>query len=206
MEGSHVAQEGQEFGPSLLGLDVAVELVGGKVIGRKEVAHPVCADIGGPARPARGRARSTADVALGPMAPRMRLEVERPELVAADDDAGIARPCLDLSVGQVIELEDALLLQLEVGVAGFLPGLDGLKDTPLTEKRPESLVADVLNHPLSHQVVGQLGERPGREGLAVIGRTAESDLLDLGPLGGAELGRPAPGVFFWGPRNRSRRG
>jgi hypothetical protein len=65
-------------------------------------------------------------------------------------------------------------------------------DTLLTEKRPESLVADVLNHPLSHQVVGQLGERPGREGLAVIGRMAESDLLDLGPLGGAELGRPAP--------------
>jgi hypothetical protein len=35
MEGSHVAQEGQELGPSLLGLDVAVELVGGEVIGRE---------------------------------------------------------------------------------------------------------------------------------------------------------------------------
>ena len=66
-------------------------------------------------------------------------------------------------------------------------------------------MADVLNHPLSHQVVGQLGERPGREGLAVIGRTAESDLLDLGPLGGAELGRPARAYFFGGKESKPSR-
>ena len=60
---------------------------------------------------------------------------------ASDPDQ--SRGCQDVCVSSS---STAVLLQLEVGVVGFLPGLDGLKgDTLLTEKRPESLVADVLS-------------------------------------------------------------
>jgi hypothetical protein len=76
------------------------------------------------------------------------LEVERSELVIAHDDVGIARGRLGLSVGEVAELENPVLLRLEVGVIRLLPGLQRLKgDTLLVEERSESLVADVLDHP-----------------------------------------------------------
>lgn len=92
-------------------------------------------------------------------------------------------------------MEDAVLLLLEVGVVGLLPGLQCLKgDTLLPEKRPQSLVADVLDHPLSHQVVGQFRERPGGEGFAVVGRTPQGDLLHGPALGQGELGRSPTGV------------
>jgi hypothetical protein len=126
----------------------------------------------------------------------MGLEIEGAELVVTDDHVGVCGPGLGFAVGDVVELEDPVLLHLEVGVVGLLPGLDGLKgDTLLAEKRPESLVADVVDHPLSHQVVGQLGERPGGEGLAVIGGASKGDLLDGGPLGRGELRWPATRVL-----------
>jgi hypothetical protein len=99
------------------------------------------------------------------------LEVEGPELVVADDDLGITLVGLGFPVGDVVELENPVPLHLEVGVVGLLPGLYGLKgDTLLAEKRPESLMADVVDHPLSHKVLGQLRERPGGKGLVVVGR------------------------------------
>ena len=87
----------------------------------------------------------------------------RGQFVVTDDDVGVARLGLGLCIGDVVELEDPVLLHLEVGVVRLLPGLDGLKgDTLLAEKRPESLMADVVDHPLSHQVVGQLRQGPGQ--------------------------------------------
>ena len=47
-------------------------------------------------------------VALGPVVSGMGLEVQRPELVVADDNVGIARPGQNLAVGDVIELENAV--------------------------------------------------------------------------------------------------
>lgn len=92
----------------------------------------------------------------------MGLEVERSDLVMAHDDVGIARGRLGLAVGEVVELENPVLLRLEAGVVRLLPGLQRLKGgTLLVEERPQSLVADVLDNPLSHEVLGQLGERPG---------------------------------------------
>jgi len=76
------------------------------------------------------------------------LEVERPELVVAHDDVGIARGRLGLSVGEVEVLGNSVLLRPEVGVVRLLPGLQRLtRDTLLVKERPESLVA-VLDHPL----------------------------------------------------------
>jgi len=54
------------------------------------------------------------------------LEVERPELVVAHDDVGIARGRLGLSVGEVEVLGNSVLLRLEVGVVRLLPGLQRL--------------------------------------------------------------------------------
>ncbi len=78
----------------------------------------------------------------------MGLEVERPELVDADDHGGIAWARLPTPVGDLVELEDAVLLGLEVGVVAQLPGLEALKGHALlAEQGPQTLVADVVDHP-----------------------------------------------------------
>jgi hypothetical protein len=56
-------------------------------------------------------------------------------------------------------------------------------DALLAEQDPKALVADVVDHPLGDQEVGQFGQAPGREGQAVLGRLGLGDLLDLAPLG-----------------------
>jgi hypothetical protein len=150
---------------------------------------------GGPASASGPGATGLFCVTFGPLASGVRLEVEGPELVVADDDLGITLVGLGFPVGDVVELENPVLLHLEVGVVGLLPGLYGLKgDTLLAEKRPESLMADVVDHPLSHQVLGQLRERPGGKGLVVVGRSAQSDLLDGPALRHGELGWSTAGV------------
>jgi hypothetical protein len=47
-------------------------------------------------------------------------------------------------------------------------------------------VADVVDHPLGDQEVGQFDQAPSRERQAVLGRPGLGDLLDLTPLGQAE--------------------
>jgi len=54
-------------------------------------------------------------VTLGPEVPGVGLEVERSDLVMAHDDVGIARGRLGLAVGEVVELENPVLLRLEAG-------------------------------------------------------------------------------------------
>jgi hypothetical protein len=41
-------------------------------------------------------------------------------------------------------------------------------DAFLAEQRAQALVADVVDHPLGDQEVGELGQAPGREGQAVL--------------------------------------
>jgi hypothetical protein len=132
--------------------------------------------------------------ALGPLPAGVGLEVERAELVHAEDDFGLARLGYDLAVGYRVEVLDPGLLGGVVGVAGGLPGLHPLKrDALLVEQDPKALMADVVDHPLGDQEVRQLGQAPGRERQAVLGRLGLGDLLDLPALGQRERpGAPAP--------------
>ncbi|AYV25236.1 hypothetical protein EES41_00650 [Streptomyces sp. ADI95-16] len=66
----------------------------------------------------------------------------------------------------------------------------------LAEQDPKALVADVVDHPLSDPEVGQLGQAPGRERQAVLGRLGLGDLLDLPAFGQCES--PGPAAFVLG--------
>ena len=88
------------------------------------------------------------------------------------------------------------LLYRVIGVFGDLPGPQPLKaDALLAEQHPQPLVADVVDHPLSHQEVGQLGQAPRRKRQVVITRPGLGDLLDLPPLTRGELRRAAAVVL-----------
>ena len=155
--------------------------------------HAVRAGVG---RPAAGSGLAVGVLVLaaafGPLPPGMGLEVERTELVHAEDDFGLTGLGYDLAVGDRVEVLDPGFLGLVVGVAGDLPGLHALKgDALLAEQDPKALVADVVDHPLDDQEVGQLGQAPSREGQAVLGRLGLGELLDLATLGQSEGPRPA---------------
>ena len=99
-------------------------------------------------------------------------------------------------IGDVVELEDPVLLRFEVGVVAHLEGLDDLKrDAFLSEQDPKSFVADVVDHPLSHQKLGEFRKRPRRERQVVIHRTRQGDLLDLSTLRQRERRRPATRIL-----------
>ena len=69
-----------------------------------------------------------------------------------------------MAVGDGVQLEDPVLLGLEVGVVGCLPGLHRLKGHALlAEQHAQALMADVVDHPLGDQELGQLGQTPGRK-------------------------------------------
>jgi hypothetical protein len=102
----------------------------------------------------------------------MGLEVERAELVHADDHVRIAGLDVGGAVHQPVQVQDPVLLRFEVRISRLLPGLQALKgDTLLAEQPAKAFVADVVDHPLSDQEVGQLGQAPGRERQLVIGRS-----------------------------------
>lgn len=129
--------------------------------------------------------------AFGPLPAGVGHQVERPELVHAEDDFGLAVLRYDLAVGDRVEVFDAGLLGRVVGVAGGLPGLQALKgDAFLAEQDMQALVADVVDHPLGDEEVRQLGQTPGRERQVVLGRFGLRDLLDLAPLRQGEGLRP----------------
>jgi hypothetical protein len=66
-------------------------------------------------------------------------------------------------------------------------------DALLAQQHPQPLVRDVLDHPLGDLEVGQLRQAPDRERQPVIGRPAQRDPLDLGPLrGGRTSAKRAP--------------
>ena len=131
-----------------------------------------------------------------PLLARVRLQIERPELVDTDHHRRIGCTRLGGAVGDCVELEDPVLLRFEVRVVGLLPGLDHLKrHALLTEQSPKALMADVVDHPLSDQELGQLRQAPGRERQIVIGRARQGDLLDVLALRQRERGRAATGVL-----------
>ncbi|XNR94450.1 hypothetical protein NRF20_43685 [Streptomyces sp. R-74717] len=92
----------------------------------------------------------------------MGLEVDRAELVHAEDDFGLALLGHHLAVGDGIEMLDAGLLGRVIGVVRGLPALYALKgDAFLAEQDAQALVADVVDHPLGDQEFGQLDQAPG---------------------------------------------
>jgi hypothetical protein len=131
----------------------------------------------------------------GPLPARVRLEVKRPELIDADNHMGVARLGIDGAVHQAVQVQDPVLLGREVRIAGLLPGLDHLQGHALlAEQEPQALVADVVDHPLSDQELGQLRQRPGRERQVMVDGPGQGDLLDLAPLGQGEGRRTATAV------------
>jgi hypothetical protein len=93
---------------------------------------------------------------------------------------------------------DPGLLHGIVRVFGGLPGFQALKgDALLAEQGAQALVADVIDHPLSDQELGQLGQAPGGERQVMVYWPGLGDLLDLLPLSQGELRRPpapVPGI------------
>jgi hypothetical protein len=93
-----------------------------------------------------------------PLPAGVGLQVQRAELVDADDHLRVAGLNLAGAVHQPVQVQDAVLLGLEVRVARLLPGLQALKGHALlAEQDPQALVADVVDHPLGDQEVRQLG-------------------------------------------------
>jgi hypothetical protein len=132
------------------------------------------------------------------------LEVQRPELVHAEDDLWLAGPGDDLMAGDRIQVLGPGLVDRVVRIGGGLPGFQPLKgDAFLAEQRPQALVADVVDHPLSHQELAQLVQAPGGKRQAMLSRPGRGDLLDLPPLRKGELRRPAAFVLGYSELNPS---
>jgi len=131
---------------------VAVQFVAAQVVGGEQVTNAVRAFVGRPS-PAAGRPSALA-AGGGPLLAGVWLQVQRPELVDADHHRRVAIAGLSLAVGEVIQLQDAVLFGLEVRVVGLLPGLYRLKrHALLAEQNPQALMADVVDHPLSDEEV-----------------------------------------------------
>ena len=146
-----------------------------------------------PRRPVGVRALA-ADA--GPVPPRVGLEVQRPELVHAEHRHRIARARFCFAVRDVIQLQDPVLLRFEVRVVGLFPSLHCLKrHALLAEQEAQAFMADVIDHTLCDEMLGQLGQRPRREPQPVINRPPQSDPADLAALSGAKTRRTAPGVL-----------
>jgi hypothetical protein len=128
----------------------------------------------------------------------MRLQVQRPELVHAENDLRLAGLGDDLTVSDRIQVLDPGLLHRVIGVFGGLPGFQPLKgDALLAEQHAQALMADVVDHPLSHHELAQLGQAPGGKRQAMVGWPGLGNLLDLPPLAQRELRRPpapVPGI------------
>jgi hypothetical protein len=123
------------------------------------------------------------------------LEVERPELIDADDHPWVARLGIDGAVHQAVQVQDPMLLGLQVRVAGLLPGLDQLKGHALlAEQAPQALVAGDRRPPLSDQELGQLRQRPGRERQVMVDGPGYGELGDRSALGQGEGRRTATAV------------
>jgi hypothetical protein len=131
----------------LLAVGGVVGAVEGEVAQRGELGlDPVQ-----PARIGRGVGRSppttlrrAATGLAGPLPARVRLEVEGAELVHADDHLGIAGLDIVGAVHQPVQVQDPVLPDFEVRVAGLLPGLDHLKRDALgwsRTRRPSWLMS-----------------------------------------------------------------
>src|SRR5580658_3149592 len=111
IKGPQVAAELQEPGPGLARLDVSEQLVLAQLVGGEQVPDPRGAGVGGahpgPRRPA-GFFALAAD--RGPLPSRVRLQVERPDLINAEDNRRVVVIWGDLAVGDRVQLLDPGLL------------------------------------------------------------------------------------------------
>jgi hypothetical protein len=190
---AHVPAELQEPGPGLARLDVPVELVFVQVVGGEQVPDPGGAGVG---RAQAGPRGASGFFALatdrGPVPARTGLKVQRPELIDTEHDLSVAGARGHLAVGDRVQALDPGLLRRVARVLGGLPGLYPLKrDALLAEQHPQALMADVIDHPLSHQELRQLRQAPGGKRQVVLGWLGLGDLLDLPPLAEGELRRAA---------------
>jgi hypothetical protein len=120
-----------------------------------------------------------------PAAAEAGLEVQRAELVEAE------HPGPERWMGE--QIQDPVLLRLELGVGGGLPGLVvGEANAGLVEDPPELAAADGRHDPGPDQVGPELGPTPPRERLAPVSRAGEGHLHDLGPLVGIDPAWSAP--------------
>ena len=103
----------------------------------------------GVGRPPPAPRRQPTTGGKSPLPARVRLEVERPELIDADDHLWVAGLDVDGAIHQAVQVQDAVLLGLVVRVGRLLPGLQALKrHALLAEQGAQALMADVLDHPL----------------------------------------------------------
>ena len=141
MQRAQVAAEGEELDPVLGLLEVAVEPVSRQIIGRQQVAHPVRALIGRPSSTTTGVDLVAFPASLWrPLLARAGLEVQRAELIHVDDHLRVTVPGWGGPVRDGIELKDAVLLGLVVGIGRGLPRLDGLE----TRRSPHGAARGVL--------------------------------------------------------------
>ena len=85
----------RKLAATLAPTDMPIQLVPRQVVGGKQVAHPMGSPVGRP--PPRDRAAATGQC---PLPSRMGLQVERAELVDADDHVQITVPDIDRAVPQ----------------------------------------------------------------------------------------------------------
>ena len=104
--GADLVAEGEELDAGLALGDLAREQVVADVERAEQVADAVRARVGG-ADPSRLRPRRPC------LPARLRLQVERPELVQADHDVRVVGPRLGEPVGDRVQLQDPVLLGLE---------------------------------------------------------------------------------------------
>jgi hypothetical protein len=145
--------------------------------------------------PVEGRPKAPRSLHRVPATAEPRLEVQRTELVEADDAAARRRVR--------VQVEDPVLLGLELGIRRGLPGLVVLEpDAGLVEDPPELAAADRGHDLRAHDVRPELGQAPGREGFTPIGWSGEGRLHDLRPLVGIDPAGSAPAparVQGWEP-------
>jgi len=138
VEAAQVAAERQERGAVLRDFHMPVEPVPVQVIGGEEMAY----SLGAPVGRAHPQPRTPLRILLrpsdsGPHPSRAGLEVQRPELVHAEDHGRFVGVGGDLPVGDRVEVLDPGLLRFVLRIGAGLPGLQALKrDALLAEQDP----------------------------------------------------------------------
>src|SRR5690606_5260872 len=98
--------------------------------------NPLGAGVcGPPPRPPPMRTAVAPPTAIGPLPARMRLNVQRPELVNAEDHLRLARVWYHLTIGDRVQMLQPGLLHRVVRIPGGLPGLYPLKRDVLGTKQ-----------------------------------------------------------------------
>lgn len=196
MQRRQVPHEGQEFGTPLVRLDVSVEFVGGQIVGGEQVPHPVRAVVGRPPSvPSRRCLLPAAGSRRRPLVPRMGHQVQRPELIEADDDFRVVRAGFARTLSDLVNLIARPGFGLVDRIIADLPCFEALERSyPLRATACAVPRGISRQPPLGHQVIRQFRQAPGGKQQAVVCGTLQGELLDLLALLGAEFRGSATGV------------